>query len=94
MNACDVSVSGPLPPNALAGRVAAVDWPRVEADLEAQGAAVIKRLLTPAECHELSSLYQRDDTFRSRVVMACHGFGRGEYRYFDYPLPQLVDCNN
>jgi uncharacterized protein len=90
MNACDVSVSGPVPTNELAGRVAAVDWPRVEADLEAQGAAVIERLLTPAECHELSSLYQRDDTFRSRVVMARHGFGRGEYRYFDYPLPQLV----
>jgi hypothetical protein len=90
MNACDICVSGPVPPNGLAGRVAAVDWPRVEADLEAQGAAVIKRLLTPAECHELSALYQRDDTFRSRVVMARHGFGRGEYRYFDYPLPQLV----
>jgi uncharacterized protein len=90
MNACDICVSGPVPPNGLAGRVAAVDWPRVEADLEAQGAAVIKRLLNPVECHELSSLYQRDDTFRSRVVMARHGFGRGEYRYFDYPLPQLV----
>src|ERR1700694_1701431 len=90
MNTCDVSVSGPVPPNGLAGRVAAVDWPRVEADLEAQGAAVIKRLLTPVECHELSALYQRDDTFRSRVVMARHGFGRGEDRYFDYPLPQLI----
>src|ERR1700687_1077074 len=90
MNACDICVSGPVPPNGLAGRVAAVDWPRVEADLEAQGAAVIKRLVTPVECHELSALYQRDDTFRSRVVMARHGFGRGEYRYFDYPLPQLV----
>src|ERR1700681_5122326 len=90
MNACDICVSGPVPPNGLAGRVVAVDWPRVEADLEAQGAAVIKLLLTPAECHELSSLYQRNDTFRSRVVMARHGFGRGEYRYFEYPLPQLI----
>ena len=90
MNACDVSVSGRTPPNGLAGRVAAIDWPSVEADLEAQGAAVIERLLTPAECHDLSSLYQRDDSFRSRVVMARHGFGSGEYRYFDYPLPQLI----
>jgi uncharacterized protein len=74
----------------LAGRVAAVDWPKVEADLERQGAAVIKRLLTPTECLALASLYQRDDPFRSRVVMARHGFGRGEYRYFDYPLPPLI----
>jgi hypothetical protein len=90
MNARDCSVIGPVPPNEIVERVAAVDWPAVEADLDAQGAAVIKCLLTPLECHELSSLYQRDDTFRSRVVMARHGFGRGEYQYFDYPLPQLI----
>jgi uncharacterized protein len=74
----------------VAGRVAAVDWPKVEADLDAQGAAVIKRLLTPIECLALASMYQRDDPFRSRVVMARHGFGRGEYKYFDYPLPRLI----
>jgi uncharacterized protein len=74
----------------LAKRVAAVDWPKVEADLDGQGSAVIKRLLSPPECLDLASLYKRDDPFRSRVVMACHGFGRGEYRYFDYPLPQLI----
>jgi hypothetical protein len=74
----------------LAGRVAAADWPKIGADLEGQGAAVIKRLLTPTECLDLASLYQRDDPFRARVVMARHGFGRGEYRYFDYPLPQLI----
>jgi uncharacterized protein len=73
------------------GRVAAVDWPRVGADLEAQGAAVIERLITPAECRELAALYPRDEVFRSRVAMARHGFGRGEYRYFCYPLPVLVD---
>jgi uncharacterized protein len=90
MNAFDIRVIGQMSANGLAERVAAVDWPRVDADLETQGAAVIKRLLTQIECHELSSLYQRDDSFRSCVVMARHGFGSGEYRYFDYPLPQLI----
>ena len=73
------------------GRIAAVDWPRVGTDLEAQGAAVIERLVTPAECQALAALYPRDEVFRSRVVMARHGFGRGEYRYFCYPLPVLID---
>ena len=90
MNARDVGAIASGPPDELAGRVAAIPWPEVEADLDAQGAAVIKRLLTPVECHELSSLYQRDDIFRARIVMARHGFGRGEYRYFDYPLPPLI----
>jgi len=90
MNARDVGAIGSVPRNELLGRVAAIEWPEVEADLDAQGAAVVKRLLTPVECRELSSLYQRDDMFRARVVMARHGFGRGEYRYFDYPLPPLI----
>src|SRR5258706_15051158 len=90
MNARDVNAIGSVLPDELDGRVAAIQWPEVEADLDAQGAAVIKGLLTPVECHELSSLYQRDDIFRARIVMARHGFGRGEYRYFDYPLPPLI----
>ena len=90
MNARDVGAIGTVPPDKLVGRVAAIEWPEVEADLDAQGAAVIKGLLAPVDCHELSSLYQRDDIFRARVVMARHGFGRGEYRYFDYPLPPLI----
>lgn len=90
MNARDVGAIGSVPPNELVGRVAAIEWPEVEADLDAQGAAVIKGLLAPVDCHELSSLYRRDDIFRARVVMARHGFGRGEYRYFDYPLPLLI----
>ena len=78
----------PSPP---AIRVAAVDWARVGADLDAQGAAVVERLLTRAECEHLASLYGEGDTvFRSRVVMARHGFGQGEYRYFRYPLPALI----
>jgi hypothetical protein len=67
-----------------------VDWLRVEADLDADGAAVIEKLLTPEGCRELIGLYAEDDRFRSRVVMARHGFGRGEYKYFDHPLPRSV----
>jgi hypothetical protein len=62
----------------------------VGADLDAQGAAVIERLFMPADCRDLASLYPRDDVFRSTVVMARHGFGHGEYRYFCYPLPELI----
>jgi hypothetical protein len=79
----------PLPPPTE--RVAAVDWPRVGADLDAQGAAVIPQVLTADECAQLAALYRDDDRmFRSRVVMARHGFGQGEYRYFRYPLPPLI----
>jgi hypothetical protein len=67
-----------------------VDWLRVEADLDADGAAVIEKLLTPEGCRALIGLYAEDDRFRSRVVMARHGFGRGEYKYFDHPLPRSV----
>ena len=78
----------------LTRRVAAVDWPRVEAELDAEGCTRIEGLITPSECTELASLYELDPDrggiFRSRVVMARHGFGRGEYRYFNYPLPALI----
>ena len=81
---------GPRAPG-LAERIAAVDWDAVSVHLDADGAAVIERLLTPGECESLAALYPVDAVFRSRVVMARHGFGRGEYRYFRYPLPDLVD---
>jgi hypothetical protein len=71
-------------------RAAQVDWSRVEADLDAHGAAVIEKLLAPEACRDLVDLYARDDRFRSRVVMARHGFGRGEYKYLAYPLPRIV----
>lgn len=67
-----------------------VDWLRVEADLDEHGAAVTEKLLAPEDCRELVELYARDDRFRSRVVMARHGFGRGEYKYLAYPLPRIV----
>ena len=71
-------------------RVRAVDWARVAGDLDERGTATIPGLLDPGECEELAALYGRDELFRSRVVMARHNFGRGEYRYFSYPLPALV----
>jgi hypothetical protein len=70
--------------------VAAIDWERVAADLDAQGSAVIERLVGPAQCAALAALYAQSDLFRSRVVMARHGYGRGEYQYFRYPLPDVV----
>jgi hypothetical protein len=62
----------------------------VYAELETRGCARIPRLLTARDCAAVSGLYTQDEIFRSRVIMARHGFGRGEYRYFGYPLPALV----
>src|SRR3984957_19346336 len=66
------------------------DWHRIARDLDQQGNAVIEQLLSQQECRALSGLYANNDVFRSRVVMARHGFGRGEYKYFRYPLPDLL----
>ena len=74
----------------VAARVRSIDGATLEGDLDAQGWSVVRDLLTAAECDELASLYTQDAGFRSRVVMARHGFGKGEYRYFSYPLPPLV----
>ena len=74
----------------LAERIQAVDWENVSRDLDAQGNATINRLLSPEECDEIVNLYPKSDNFRSTVVMARHGFGRGEYKYFSYPLPDLI----
>jgi Uncharacterized protein conserved in bacteria len=71
-------------------RIEQLDWPRISQDLDAQGSAVLEHMLSPEECRELSALYPNDGLFRSRVVMGRHGFGRGEYKYFSYPLPDLV----
>jgi hypothetical protein len=84
------SAATPSAPTALAERIESIDWAGVGRDLDAAGNAVLERVLSPEECLELASLYQRDDLFRSRIVMARHGFGRGEYQYFRYPLPDLV----
>ncbi len=66
------------------------DWQEISQSLDSEGWAVLSGLLAPAECRATASLYDRDDGFRSKVVMARHGFGRGEYKYFAYPLPPRV----
>jgi hypothetical protein len=78
------------PEKAVQRRVAAADWDRVAADLDAQGFAVLQALLSAKDCRTVSSLYPDDARFRSHIVMARHGFGRGEYKYFSYPLPDLI----
>src|SRR5712691_7758493 len=74
----------------VATRVAALDWTAMAASLEAEGCARTGPLLTEDECEALAILYPSDPPFRSRVVMARHGFGRGEYKYFAYPLPEII----
>lgn len=71
-------------------RLQAFDWARIADELDTHGCAMLEALLSPQECVALAGLYAGDEGFRSRVVMGRHGFGRGEYRYFSYPLPELV----
>ncbi|TLY59922.1 MAG: proline hydroxylase [Gammaproteobacteria bacterium] len=78
------------PPSALLERIAALDWERIAANLEADGCAVIGGMCSPDECRSLSESYLSDELFRSRIVMSRHGFGRGEYKYFAYPLPPPI----
>src|SRR5262245_60288433 len=89
MNARE-KTAGLDPIASAAGRVEDIDWERVSNDLDARGCAMIERLLSAAECDALTALYQQNDRFRSRVLMERHGYGRGEYKYFAYPLPELV----
>ena len=74
----------------LAARIAARHWGAAAADLDTIGHAALPALLSPRECADLAALYDREELFRSRVIMSRHGFGRGEYRYFAYPLPGPV----
>jgi len=71
-------------------RMATIDWKRVSDELDTQGCAVIDGLLSARQCAALAELYPDDGRFRSRVVMGSHGFGRGEYKYFSYPLPDPI----
>lgn len=76
-----------LPP---AVRVNQIDWGRMASDLAEDGSAVARSLLTREECEQLTVLYPQSERFRSRVVMARYAFGKGEYQYFSYPLPDIV----
>jgi len=71
-------------------RIDRLDWERISHELDAEGHSVIEQVLSPNECQTVAGLYSHDELFRSRIVMARHGFGRGEYKYFRYPLPTLI----
>jgi hypothetical protein len=71
-------------------RVAALDWAAMTNNLDSFGCTIIKSILTSEECQSLTAMYDQDDIFRSKIVMARHGFGRGEYKYWSYPLPEIV----
>jgi uncharacterized protein len=73
-----------------ASRIAVLDWRAIGADLDAHGGAVLSGLLDGDDCVALTAMYTDEGLFRSRVVMSRHGFGRGEYKYFAYPLPAVV----
>jgi len=78
---------------ALAHRVDSLDWARIATELDERGCAATGVLLSPAECAALRGGYDEGSTFRSKVIMARHGFGRGEYKYYAYPLPpDVVRC--
>ncbi len=72
-------------------RVNTLDWRHLGDELDAHGSAVVRSLMSPEECESLAGLYSAERPFRSRVVMGRHGFGRGEYKYFAYPLPDPIE---
>ncbi|MBY2907675.1 2OG-Fe(II) oxygenase [Rhizobium leguminosarum] len=71
-------------------RIAAYDWQALTNELDSFGCAMLPKLLSPEECRDISGLYPDESHFRSHIHMARHGFGKGEYRYFKYPLPDLL----
>lgn len=81
----------PLPDAARAiSQVESLDWHSIIGNLNNSGNALLKNVLTPQDCEALASMYGNDEQFRSRVIMSRHGFGRGEYKYFSYPLPDIL----
>lgn len=78
------------PSTSLIKRVDSLDWTAIERDLSGYGCAAVAGLLGKEECDALLALYPHEELYRSRVVMSQHGFGRGEYKYFKYPLPEWI----
>jgi uncharacterized protein len=74
----------------IPARVDALEWTQIGEELDNHGCAIAPQLLTSEECRAVAALYDEEKVFRSRVVMGRHGFGRGEYKYFAYPLPDVV----
>jgi len=85
-----MNIHSTVTPGAATERVAEIDWQSAGAELSEQGCAVLPKLLTADESRTIAALYPDDGHFRSRVVMSRHGFGKGEYKYFSYPLPHLI----
>src|ERR1700694_148592 len=70
-------------------RIESLVWSDITRDLDSYGNAILPEVLTPDECLTVAAMYEQPSAFRSRVVMGRHGFGRGEYQYFKYPLPSI-----
>jgi len=90
MTATATNIAPPVPSTDIAARVDKIDWTEAGRELDAQGCAVLQGLLSPEECRAIAAYYPDDNHFRGRIVMGRHGFGRGEYKYFSYPLPELI----
>ncbi|WP_349961487.1 2OG-Fe(II) oxygenase [Rhizobium sp. ZPR3] len=90
MNTQLSSFAPPPMESTLEARVDAYDWSSLAGELDGFGCAILPKLLAPDECGAISRLYPEERHFRSHIIMARHGFGRGEYRYFNYPLPGLL----
>jgi hypothetical protein len=79
-----------LKANLISQRLERLDWPKLQASLDEGGYALTPPLLSPQECSQLTALYSSEDLFRSHIIMARYRFGRGDYKYFNYPLPEIV----
>ena len=77
--------------SSIADRIDALDWKSLGGELDSFGCTTLKSVLTRDECRTIAGMFEQNDIFRSTVVMARHGFGRGEYKYWSYPLPKIVN---
>ena len=90
MNAPSKAVPAPSVVRSAETRVSEYGWETLSVDLNGYGCTLLEKLLSPDECRHIAGLYAKKEHFRSHIHMARHGFGKGEYRYFKYPLPDLL----